>query len=148
MFPNGTDQSLLDKLHKNCKGHPHYEISANNQEQKSHFGIIHYAGKVSYLKDGFLDKNKDTLFNNVKELLQTSTTQFVQQLYPVENVNTGKRPPSSVAQFKTQVCALVDTLMACTPHCIHLFGEANAIENSARRAEFSIALASPNRWIQ
>jgi len=118
LFPNGSDQSFLDKLHKNCKGNPHYVISSNNQEAKVNFSIIHYAGQVSYNKDGFLDKNRDTLFKNVKEMLQSTNNPFMQQLYPVEVSSNLKRPPTSVAQFKNQVCALVDTLMACTPHYI------------------------------
>jgi myosin-1 len=100
VFPNGTDQSFLDKLHKQCKGHAHYEMSANAQEVKQCFGVVHYAGKVTYNRDGFLDKNKDTLFSNLKAVLQASENQFIQQLYPVETVNSLKRPPSAVAQFK------------------------------------------------
>jgi myosin heavy subunit len=115
VFPKGTDQSFVEKLHKTCVSHPFYE---SNPKEKSTFTISHYAGKVTYQSAGFLDKNKDTLFNSLKEMLESSSSKFVCQLFPPENVNDSKRPPTSVSQFKSQVLALVDTLMSCTPHYI------------------------------
>jgi myosin heavy subunit len=46
VFPQGTDQSFLDKLHKQCKAHAHFEVPANSTEAKNNFAIVHYAGKV------------------------------------------------------------------------------------------------------
>ena len=63
-------------------------------------------------------------------MLQTSSNNFVKNLYPPENVANLKRPPTSVIQFRVcdfrffayfrqnQVNALTDTLMSCHPHYI------------------------------
>lgn len=38
-------------------------------EHHKNFKILHYAGDVTYSIEGFLDKNKDTLFQDFKRLL-------------------------------------------------------------------------------
>lgn len=45
-----------------------------NQSDKSlvlgkNFRILHYAGEVTYNVSGFIEKNKDTLFQDFKRLL-------------------------------------------------------------------------------
>jgi myosin-1 len=67
----------------------------------------------------FLDKNKDTLFNDITNLFQSaSNSQFIQQMFPKVQIESKKRPPTAGSQFKTQVLALVETLMSCHPHYI------------------------------
>jgi len=46
----------------------------NNPSEKSlefgrDFRVLHYAGEVTYCVIGFIDKNKDTLFQDFKRLL-------------------------------------------------------------------------------
>lgn len=65
-FPQATDLTFLDKLGKNFAKHPHFEIP---KMSKNLFAINHYAGQVQYTVDGFLEKNKDSLSD---DLLGTS----------------------------------------------------------------------------
>ena len=42
----------------------------------------HYAGDVVYNVNGFLDKNKDTLFQDFKRLLYNSSNTIVSAMWP------------------------------------------------------------------
>ena len=44
---------------------------------ENEFLINHYAGSVKYDVRGFLDKNKDELVTNLKEVMQTSKDTFI-----------------------------------------------------------------------
>ena len=46
-----------------------------------HFIVQHYAGPVGYDGEGFLEKNRDTLNFDLIELLQKSTSGFINTLY-------------------------------------------------------------------
>ncbi|KAJ7407956.1 Unconventional myosin-Ie [Pitangus sulphuratus] len=83
----GADQTLLQKLQMQIGTHEHF----NSWNQG--FIIHHYAGKVSYDMDGFCERNRDVLFMDLIELMQSS------DLYKQAN-------------------DLVGTLMKCTPHYI------------------------------
>ena len=66
-----TDSLLLKKMDDTFDKHEHYE-SYQTGTTKLHkdipadgFMLKHYAGNVTYSVDGFLDKNRDTLFNDL-----------------------------------------------------------------------------------
>ena len=46
------------------------------------FQIKHYAGDVTYEVDGFCDKNKDTLFDDLIEVMQMSENRFLVAWFP------------------------------------------------------------------
>ena len=65
---------FLDAMDNKLKGHEHYSSRKLKPTDKSlefgkAFKICHYAGDVTYHVDGFMDKNKDTLFQDFKRLL-------------------------------------------------------------------------------
>ncbi|XP_037738490.1 unconventional myosin-Ie [Chelonia mydas] len=109
----GADQSLLQKLQMAVGTHQHF-----NSWNKG-FIIHHYAGKVSYDVEGFCERNRDVLFTDLIELMQSSELPFIQDLFP-ENVNAEKkgRPTTAGSKIKKQANDLVSTLMKCTPHYI------------------------------
>ena len=47
-----------------------------------HFIVQHYAGKVEYDANHFLEKNRDTLNQDMIEMLQKSSHPFINTLYP------------------------------------------------------------------
>ncbi|XP_073400258.1 unconventional myosin-If isoform X4 [Dendrobates tinctorius] len=109
----GADQTLLQKLQAAVGTHEHF----NNWN--SGFVIHHYAGKVSYDVEGFCERNRDVLFIDLIELMQSSEYQFIQSLFP-EKLDSDKksRPTTAGSKIKKQANDLVNTLMKCTPHYI------------------------------
>lgn len=109
----GADLTLLQKLQGQMGSHEHF--SSWNQG----FVIHHYAGKVSYDVSGFCERNRDVLFNDIIELMQSSEFPFIRALFP-ENLEAEKRGrPSTVgSKIKKQANELVLTLMRCCPHYV------------------------------
>ncbi|XP_059424230.1 unconventional myosin-Ie-like [Carassius carassius] len=109
----GADQTLLQKLQSQIGTHEHF-----NSWNKG-FIVHHYAGKVSYDVSGFCERNRDVLFNDIIELMQSSEFAFIKDLFP-ENLEAEKRgrPTTSGSKIKKQANNLVQTLMKCTPHYI------------------------------
>lgn len=109
----GADSTLLEKLNNAVGTHQHFQGGSGG------FIIHHYAGKVTYDVNGFCERNRDVLFKDLIELMQTSENSFISHLFP-EDVNTEKRgrPTTAGNKIKTQANQLVDRLMKCTPHYI------------------------------
>ncbi|CAI5661427.1 unnamed protein product [Oreochromis niloticus] len=109
----GADQTLLQKLQGQIGSHEHF--SSWNKG----FIVHHYAGKVSYDVSGFCERNRDVLFNDIIELMQSSEFPFIRALFP-ENLEAEKRgrPTTASSKIKKQANSLVQTLMKCTPHYI------------------------------
>jgi len=113
-FPKGTDEKFLGKLGEAFGSHAHFAISGGPNE----FVIKHYAGDVSYNVDGFVDKNKDLLFNDLVELGAMSQSNFIRALFPEVATLDKKRPTTAGFKIKGSIQDLVDTLSKCTPHYI------------------------------
>ncbi|KAM9383672.1 unconventional myosin-Ig isoform 1-T1 [Pholidichthys leucotaenia] len=69
-----TDTVCLESMDTKLAQHPHYtsrKLSPTDKtmEFQKHFRIRHYAGDVTYSVEGFLDKNKDLLFQDFKRLM-------------------------------------------------------------------------------
>ncbi|CAI9730947.1 unconventional myosin-Ie-like isoform X1 [Octopus vulgaris] len=107
----GADKSLLQRL----QGLDSEYYIGNDQG----FILFHYAGKVDYSVDNFCDKNRDVLFQDLIEMMQTSECEFIRKLFP-ENLKDAKkgRPTTAGGKIKTQANLLVEKLMQCTPHYI------------------------------
>eukprot|EP01094_Clydonella_sp_ATCC50884_P004683 TRINITY_DN13717_c0_g1_i1.p1 TRINITY_DN13717_c0_g1~~TRINITY_DN13717_c0_g1_i1.p1 ORF type:complete len:1028 (+),score=338.91 TRINITY_DN13717_c0_g1_i1:131-3085(+) len=117
LFPKGTDLTYAQKLSSQCTGNSYF--AAGERGAEGSFSLQHYAGHVTYNVEGFLEKNKDTLFNDIQEMCSDlCQNAFVGELFPKQEVSSKKRPPTAGAQFKGQVLSLVETLMSCQPHYI------------------------------
>uniref|UniRef100_A0A8D3CEG2 non-specific serine/threonine protein kinase n=1 Tax=Scophthalmus maximus TaxID=52904 RepID=A0A8D3CEG2_SCOMX len=91
-FPQATDQTLVDKFDDNlrCK----YFWLPKRVELC--FGIQHYAGKVMYNVNGFLEKNRDTLPADIVVVLRTSENKLLQRLFSSPLTKTGNLATSRV----------------------------------------------------
>ncbi|XP_046892633.1 myosin IEb [Hypomesus transpacificus] len=110
---DGADQMLVQKLQSQIGTHEHF-----NSWNKG-FIVHHYAGKVSYTVSGFCERNRDVLFPDIIELMQSSEFVFIKDLFK-ENLEAEKkgRPTTASNKIKKQANTLVSTLMKCTPHYI------------------------------
>ncbi|XP_013993100.1 unconventional myosin-Ic isoform X1 [Salmo salar] len=116
-----SDISFLEKLEDTLGGHAHFVTHklANAKTRKAvsreEFKLIHYAGEVNYSVNGFLDKNKDLLYRNLKEVICQSDSQVLSQCFHREEVTDQKRPETAATQFKNSLAKLIEILMSKDP---------------------------------
>uniref|UniRef100_T1JDZ8 Myosin motor domain-containing protein n=1 Tax=Strigamia maritima TaxID=126957 RepID=T1JDZ8_STRMM len=108
----GADETLQMKLNGAVGSHQHYQVTTDG------FIIHHYAGKVTYDVNGFCEKNRDVLFSDIIQLMQSSQKPFIRSLFPEDFNSTGRRPTTVSNKIKSQANMLVETLMKCIPHYI------------------------------
>ncbi|EQC32915.1 hypothetical protein SDRG_09446 [Saprolegnia diclina VS20] len=77
--PKGDDRMFVNKVNESFADHKNYEKIRTNPMQ---FKILHYAGDVTYDGTKFLDKNKDTLPADLMELLASSQSSFIRDVFP------------------------------------------------------------------
>ncbi|XP_070399828.1 myosin VIIAa [Nothobranchius furzeri] len=115
-FPKGTDTTMLNKLNFQHKLNPNYIPPKNNYETQ--FGIQHFAGVVFYETRGFLEKNRDTLYGDIIQLVHSSKNKFIKQIFQADvamGAETRKRSPTLSSQFKRSLELLMRTLGVCQP---------------------------------
>lgn len=120
---DATDLTLLAKLNKQLAGHKHfcsYDTVGNHDKQKKTYGmeefrLQHYAGEVSYSIRGFLDKNNDLLYRDLKQAMAASTNDIIAKVYPKSELVAKKRPVTAATQFKLSLSKLMDILMSKEP---------------------------------
>jgi myosin-1 len=112
--PKGTDANLLSKLFQAHAAHPHFQ---QPKMRDPTFSVVHYAGLVTYGVDGFLEKNRDTLFGDLITLARGSASGVLCALFEADTLDK-KRPPTVATQFRAQVDALCTALRSCHPHYI------------------------------
>uniref|UniRef100_A0A8C8JBD3 Myosin VB n=1 Tax=Oncorhynchus tshawytscha TaxID=74940 RepID=A0A8C8JBD3_ONCTS len=115
--PKGTDQNWCQKLYDRLSSSVHFQ---KPRMSNISFIIIHFADKVEYQCDGFLEKNRDTVYEEHINILKASKFFFV----------------------KLSICStshplFLCTLNATTPHyvrCIKPNDEKEAFSFDSRRA--------------
>ncbi|XP_055087475.1 unconventional myosin-Vb isoform X2 [Periophthalmus magnuspinnatus] len=132
--PKGTDQNWAQKLYKQHSKSAHFQ---KPRMSNISFIIIHFADKVEYQCEGFLEKNRDTVYEEQINILKASEFPLVADLFrdkedaPVSkskvNVRAAKPNPKAPnkehkktvgLQFRSSLHLLMDTLNATTPHYV------------------------------
>jgi len=121
-----TDSMLLEEMDRKLKDHKHYSSrkTESNNKKLAHgedFQIKHYAGDVVYSVDGFIEKNRDTLFQDFKRLLFNSKNSVLRSLWPegADHITkTTKRPLTAGTLFKNSMLALMKIIHSKEPHYI------------------------------
>ncbi|XP_016408908.1 unconventional myosin-Va-like isoform X2 [Sinocyclocheilus rhinocerous] len=135
-MPKGSDDSWAQKLYNtHLKKSSHFEKPRMSNKA---FIILHFADKVEYQCDGFLEKNKDTVNEEQINVLKASKFALLVELFQDEE--TPAAPSSSAPsgrakvgrstqsfrehkksvglQFRNSLHLLMDTLNATTPHYV------------------------------
>jgi myosin heavy subunit len=132
-MPKATDKTFIEKLNGLWKGKSSkYDTPRFN----SGFIIQHYAGRVEYDTNGWLDKNKDPLNENVTRLLANSTEKYIADLFSdyassgdgedlTANVSVKTRGITKKGAFRTvaqrhkeQLISLMNQLYSTEPHFV------------------------------
>ncbi|XP_069684997.1 unconventional myosin-XV isoform X6 [Periplaneta americana] len=127
-FPKATDLSFLEKCHYN---HALDELYSRPRMSSMEFAVKHYAGQVWYSVDGFLDKNRDTLRQDVVDLLISSKIQMVSKMFQnvrssheaAKTINKANgrfvtmkpRTPTVAARFHDSLQHLLESMSKCNP---------------------------------
>ncbi|KAJ3347351.1 cytochrome c oxidase subunit 1 [Entophlyctis luteolus] len=72
--PKGSEEAWLLKLEKRHEKQKHF---FKPKTKNNIFGVKHYAGDVLYTIDGFLEKNKDALQDELYSLISSSSVPFI-----------------------------------------------------------------------
>ncbi|XP_030889557.1 unconventional myosin-Ib [Leptonychotes weddellii] len=123
-----TDETFLEKLNQVCATHQHFESRMSKSSRflndtslpHSCFRIQHYAGKVLYQVEGFVDKNNDLLYRDLSQAMWKAGHTLIKSLFPEGNpakINL-KRPPTAGSQFKASVATLMKNLQTKNPNYI------------------------------
>ncbi|KAM8829263.1 unconventional myosin-Vb isoform 4-T4 [Spinachia spinachia] len=133
--PKGTDENWAQKLYKQ------HSVSAHFQKPRMSnvsFIIVHFADKVEYQSEGFLEKNRDTVYGEQINILKASEFQLVADLFhdkddvpPPKSSRVNVRPAKTTPkapnkehkktvghQFRSSLHLLMETLNATTPHYV------------------------------
>ncbi|XP_078084742.1 unconventional myosin-Ib isoform X2 [Mustelus asterias] len=123
-----TDETFLEKLNQVCAVHERFESRMSkssrflNDTTLPHncFRIQHYAGKVMYHVEGFVDKNNDLLYRDLSQAMWRTNHVLVKALFPEGNPAkmSLKRPPTAGSQFKASVATLMKNLQTKNPNYI------------------------------
>ncbi|KAG7513176.1 unconventional myosin-Vb-like [Solea senegalensis] len=132
-MPKGSAESWVQKLydqHLSSRPHPHFQ---KPRMSNTAFIILHFADTVQYECDGFLDKNRDTVFEELVNILKASQSELVAELFQQQenatsavangSVRSGKRSTREHKltvgfQFRQSLQMLMDTLNSTTPHYV------------------------------
>lgn len=121
-----TDKILLEAMDKKLSNHKHYtsrRLAPTDKTLEHHvnFRVKHYAGDVTYSIENFLDKNKDSLFQDFKRCLFNSANPHVKKLFPdgsKQITAVTKRPQTAGTLFKNSMIELVNKLLSKEPHYV------------------------------
>lgn len=154
LLPHGTDENWLQKLYNNF-------VNKNTLFEKprmsnTSFIIQHFADKVEYKCEGFLEKNRDTVYEVLMEILKESKFRLCANFFQDNPVSVSpfsstisiksarpvlKSPNKQLrmtvgSKFRSSLSLLMETLNATTPHyvrCIKPNDEKQPFEFDSKR---------------
>ncbi|CDO73933.1 hypothetical protein BN946_scf185016.g90 [Trametes cinnabarina] len=149
IMPKATDLTFTNKLHSIWASEPPAGEEAHPGTFKYEparfeqgFIVHHYAGRVEYRTDGWLEKNKDPLNDNLTRVLAASSERYIASLFaeysdaPMPNttggtsnalyaMTIGKKRGAKKGAFRTvaqrhkeQLASLMSQLQATQPHFV------------------------------
>ncbi|KAF9925847.1 Myosin type-2 heavy chain 1 [Linnemannia zychae] len=130
-MPSGSDQSWCNKLFTQLGSEKHKKWFTKPRFSNSAFTISHYAHDVTYECEGFLEKNRDTLPDELLNLIKNSDNEFLEEvLMTSATLGAGgsmtedkrksviNRKPTLGSIFKGSLIQLMDTINSTNVHYI------------------------------
>ncbi|RNA16818.1 myosin-IIIb-like isoform X1 [Brachionus plicatilis] len=96
-LPRANDLTLIQNFNKDFSKNSNYIPSKRSE---LNFTINHYAGKVTYTGENFLEKNRDSLPFRVSELLKNSSNDIISEIF-----SNGSTPQNTIYSSYT-VCTI------------------------------------------
>ncbi|XP_058854700.1 unconventional myosin-Vc-like isoform X2 [Acipenser ruthenus] len=135
LFPQGKDENWLQKLYNNyLNKNPLFEKPRMSNQS---FVIQHFADKVEYRCHGFLEKNRDTMYEELIDILKASKFDLLANFFQEEELTSpfsksinfkaatpGIKPSNKQLRttvgnkFRSSLYLLMETLNATTPHYV------------------------------
>uniref|UniRef100_A0A9J8ASP4 Myosin IH n=1 Tax=Cyprinus carpio carpio TaxID=630221 RepID=A0A9J8ASP4_CYPCA len=115
---DATDLTFLEKLEEKMGNHPHFlthklaDKKTRKSLERGDFRLLHYAGEVTYCIVGFIDKNNDLLYKNIKDVMRLSKNPIIQECFPATEGDSRRRPETVATQFKNSLLRLTEILTA------------------------------------
>lgn len=78
LIPQSSDATFLSKIKSSCVTFSCFNVGLLTRDM---FTVTHYAGAVSYTVFGFLDRNKDSLPEDSRLLLSTSSNNLISTIF-------------------------------------------------------------------
>uniref|UniRef100_A0A670IVG1 Myosin VB n=1 Tax=Podarcis muralis TaxID=64176 RepID=A0A670IVG1_PODMU len=124
--PKGTDQNWAQKLYDRHGSSQHFQ---KPRMSNISFIVVHFADKVEYQCDGFLEKNRDTVHEEQINILKASKVNSEIPGGASSKINIRSARPTVKAankehkktvghQFRNSLHLLMETLNATTPHYV------------------------------
>jgi myosin heavy chain 9/10/11/14 len=146
IMPKANDLTFTNKLHHIWTSEPQSLDEAPHPGREKYepsrfeqgFIVQHYAGKVEYRTDGWLEKNKDPLNDNLTRVLASSNERYVSALFAefTDSLSSAPGGPNNAFNFqkkramkkgafrtvaqrhKEQLSSLMAQLQATQPHFV------------------------------
>uniref|UniRef100_A0A8C1E6S2 Unconventional myosin-Id n=1 Tax=Cyprinus carpio carpio TaxID=630221 RepID=A0A8C1E6S2_CYPCA len=115
-----TDEMFLQALNGKLAKHAHYtsrKLSPTDKNLEFDRDFLHSLYSVV----GFIDKNKDTLFQDFKRLLYNSSNPVLKAMWPegkLRITEVTKRPLTAATLFKNSMISLVENLASKEPYYV------------------------------
>ncbi|XP_036699315.1 unconventional myosin-Vc isoform X2 [Balaenoptera musculus] len=136
LLPHGTDENWLQKLYNNFVNKN--ALFEKPRMSNTSFIIQHFADKVEYKCEGFLEKNRDTVYDMLVEILRASKFHLcanffqenpvpsspfgsaitVKSAKPVIKPNNKHFRSTVGSKFRSSLYLLMETLNATMPHYV------------------------------
>ena len=116
-FKLGTDNTFTEKSWA-VHGENKYFVKPRST-RPDRFGVNHYAATVTYMTEGWREKNMDTLKDSVRTCVNDSSNAFAAGLLgPVIDEGKGLKKPTVGSNFKNQLEALKEELNSTDSHFV------------------------------
>ncbi|KAL9653273.1 hypothetical protein ABK040_010980 [Willaertia magna] len=113
LFPNGNDKNYVEKLKTHLGKHPYFGVPKLGDILE--FELEHFAARVKYSAEDWVNQNRDTLFSDLLVALQTSRDPLVNALFPKNESlpKSDKLQQTTSQKFLVDITKLMAKLRSC-----------------------------------